>query len=65
MSNKQPTIITATELKLRSGEVIKRTCQDREHFIVERDGYAVIAIIPLPVYQHCVAESSQGPEKIC
>lgn len=52
---KSPTTITATELQKHSGQILRRTHQDGEHFVVERAGYLVVAIIPVADYQKLMA----------
>lgn len=51
MPKAKPTTITATEMQKKSGEIIRRAHKDGEHFIVERDGYPVVAIVPVGEYQ--------------
>ena len=51
MPKAKPTIITATEMQKKSGEIIRRAHKEGEHFIVERDGYPVVAIIPIDDYR--------------
>jgi antitoxin (DNA-binding transcriptional repressor) of toxin-antitoxin stability system len=43
--------ITATELHKRRGEIILRCFRNGEHFIVERDGIPMVAIIPIGEYR--------------
>ena len=43
--------ITATEMQHKSGQIIRRAYTGHEHFIVERGGYPVVAIIPLEHYR--------------
>ena len=50
MSATKPTVITATELKHKSGEIIRRAAQDGEHFIVERAGYPIVVILAVQTY---------------
>lgn len=50
----KPTIITATEMQAKSGQVIRRAFQHGEHFVVERDGYPVIAILPITDFYRLV-----------
>jgi prevent-host-death family protein len=44
-------IITASELQRASGKVLKRVAQDNEPLMVERDGYQVAVILPVPEYE--------------
>ena len=50
MTVKQETI-KASELQRSSGKVLKRIANDREHLIVESDGYKVAVMLPYPDYQ--------------
>ena len=53
MSNTQkPTVVTisATELNLRAGNVLRRVAVDREHVVIERSGYPVAVILPMYEY---------------
>lgn len=54
MSDTQkPTVVTipATELNLRSGNVLRRVSVDREHIIIERSGYPLAVILPIHDYE--------------
>jgi prevent-host-death family protein len=51
MPKNKPTIITATEMQKKSGEIIRRAHKGGEHFIVERDGYPVVAIVRVDEYR--------------
>ncbi len=46
--------ITATEMHQRRGEIIKRCFRDKKHFIVEKDGLPLVAIVPIDEYQRMV-----------
>ena len=48
---KQPTAITATDMHKRRGAIIRQCFRNGEHFIVERDGIPLVAIIPISEYQ--------------
>jgi prevent-host-death family protein len=50
-TNKQPEIISATTLKQQSGSILRRVAKDRQHFVVERDGFPVAVIIPIVDYE--------------
>lgn len=57
----QPVQLTATELQQKSGQIIKRCYVGREHFIITRDGFPMIAIIPIDEYHQLM--SSHPPQK--
>ena len=52
------TTIKASELQRSSGQVLKRVANDREHLIVESDGYKVAVVVPYPDYQQLVREQA-------
>ena len=47
---KKPTVITATELQNKSGQILRRAHQEGEQFIVERSGYKVAVILSIQDY---------------
>jgi hypothetical protein len=49
--NPQIVILTATQMQQQSGQILKRAYKEKVHFVVERDGYPVVAIIPIDEYQ--------------
>ena len=51
MTKTSPKRISATGLQRQVGKVIRRVAKDGEHIIVERHGFAVIAIISLVDYE--------------
>lgn len=51
MQKPQLVTIPATELNLRSGKVLRRVAVDREHIVIERNGYPLAVIIPVFDYQ--------------
>jgi len=53
----KPTTMTATDLQRKSGEILRRTFNDGEHFIIERAGFPVAALIPIKVYEQLVHDS--------
>jgi antitoxin (DNA-binding transcriptional repressor) of toxin-antitoxin stability system len=57
---KQATTITATEMHKRRGEIIRRCFRDGEHFIVERDGLPLVAIIPIGDYRRLQSEQANA-----
>lgn len=50
-TQKKPNTITASQLQREVGTVLRRVGQNQEHLIVERDGFPVVAIIPIVEYQ--------------
>lgn len=57
-----PVNIAATEAKNKFGEVLRKTQLEAQHFIIERDGIPVAAVIPLQDYRRLVAETSAEVE---
>jgi hypothetical protein len=57
-----PQIITipATELNLRAGNVLCRVLVDRQHIIIERNGYPIAVMIPIHDYHQDMAYSTEG-----
>ena len=49
-------IVTATEVRRRFGEMLKRAHNEDEHLIVERDGYPLAVIVPYDDYQTLMRE---------
>lgn len=47
----QVTTISATQMHQKRGEMIKRCVRDKEHFIIERDGIPLVALIPIEEYR--------------
>ncbi len=45
------TTISSTTLQRAIGTVLKRVAKDREHIVVERDGFPVGVIIPIADYE--------------
>jgi prevent-host-death family protein len=64
MANKHNvSMVDATEVKNRFGEMIKRAYLQEEHLIVRRAGIPVVAIIPVQDYERLIAEGDL-PESI-
>lgn len=47
----QTITIPATELNLRAGNVLRRVAVDRQHIIIERNGYPIAVMIPIHDYE--------------
>ena len=46
-----PTSLTATEARVRFGDLLKRVTEQRETVIVERSGEPQVVVLPIPEYQ--------------
>jgi len=46
--------IKASELQRSSGKLLKRVANDREHLIVESDGYKVAVVLPYLDYEQLI-----------
>lgn len=53
------TTISATTMHKQRGEIIKRCFRDKEHFIIEKDGVPLVALIPIDEYPHWVSEQER------
>jgi prevent-host-death family protein len=51
MSQSQPVTISATTLQREVGVVTRRVYKGKEHIIVERGGFPIVAIIPIDEYE--------------
>lgn len=50
-----PTIVTATEARVRFGELFRRVCEERETYIVERAGGRQVVVLSIEEYEALVA----------
>jgi len=57
---KAPTLISATDLNRRSGEILKRVTIQGEHFLIERDGYPLAVILSLDEYKRFTMSGAGG-----
>lgn len=51
-----PVTITATTAHRQFGELVRRAFSGKEHFIVEKDGLPVVAIISMAEYEELLRE---------
>ncbi len=54
-----PVTIPATTAHRNFGDLIRRAFSGKEHFIVEKDGLPVVAIIPMKEYEELMQEREQ------
>ena len=54
-----PTTVPATEVHRNFSDLIRRAFSGREHFIVEKDGLPVVAIISMQEYEKLIKEHEQ------
>ena len=47
----QPTRISSTDLQRKIGEITRKAAQEGVHFVVERDGFPVLAVISAIEYR--------------
>lgn len=59
-----PVNIPATTVRRQFGDVVRRVYSGQEHFIVEKDGLPVAAIISIEEYQHFVQEQNQREKRL-
>ena len=57
-----PVTIAATEAKNKFGEMLRKTQLEAQHFIIQRDGIPVAAVVPLQDYQRLVDETTAEVE---
>ena len=58
MKRKDPMLhtISATDARIRFGEVIRRAYSGQEHLVVEKDGIPVVVILSVPDYEEMRTE---------
>lgn len=56
--------IPSTELNLRAGGVVRRVAVDREHVIIERNGFPLVVMLPLHDYQRLIAQEEQRTQPL-
>lgn len=54
-----PVTIPATKAHRHFGDLIRRAFSGREHFIIEKDGLPVVAIISMPEYEVFMREQQR------
>jgi prevent-host-death family protein len=54
-----PVTIPATQAQRKFGELVRRVFSGKEHFIVEKDGLPVMAVIPMAEYDEFVKERTE------
>ena len=59
-----PITIPATKVHRNFGDVVRRAFSGREHFIVEKDGLPVVAIISMSEYKELMKEREKHQERI-
>lgn len=55
-------IVSATEARVRFGEMMRRVVEDAEAIIVERDGKRQVALISIDEYELFKAQKREEPE---
>lgn len=58
---KQSPVVTipSTELNLRAGNVLRRVAVDREHIVIERNGYPIAVMIPIHDYERLTKQEQE------
>jgi prevent-host-death family protein len=51
MTVTKPTSINATTLKTHSGALLKQVFRQKKHYLIERSGYPIAALIPIEEYR--------------
>jgi prevent-host-death family protein len=57
-----PVTISATDVHRKFGDLVRRVFSGREHFIVEKEGLPVVAILSIPEYQELMREREQNQQ---
>jgi prevent-host-death family protein len=52
-------VVKASELQRASGQVLKRVAVNKEHLVVERDGYPVAVMMSYPEYEQLMRERAE------
>jgi prevent-host-death family protein len=55
----QVTTVPSTQLHQTLGSLLKKVGSERQHIIVERGGYPIIAMIPISDYHRLLAQSQE------
>jgi prevent-host-death family protein len=58
-----PVTIPATQAQRKFGEVVRRVFAGREHFVVEKDGLPVMAIISMKEYDEFMQERDRREQE--
>lgn len=58
-----PVTIAATELRRHFGDFLRRAFSGEEHFIVEREGFPVAAIISMKEYEEFIKDREQKDQE--
>ena len=58
-----PVAIAATQVQRKFGEVVRRVYAGHEHFVVEKDGLPVMAIISMQEYADFMKEREQQQQE--
>ena len=59
-----PVTIPATKAHRKFGELVRRVYSGKEHFIVEKDGLPVAAIMSMADYEELMRERKQRDERL-
>jgi hypothetical protein len=54
-----PAVVSATQVQRKFGDIVRRINRENVHFIVEKEGLAVMAIIPMTEYQEFIKEREE------
>ncbi|MBZ0300045.1 MAG: type II toxin-antitoxin system Phd/YefM family antitoxin [Anaerolineae bacterium] len=62
MNNKCPSVISSTTLQREVGRVTRRVNRNKEHIIVERDGFPIVVMIPIDEYEQLTGRKAARPQ---
>lgn len=60
MRKSTQSVVPATEVRRKFGDIIRRAFSGKEHVIVEKDGLPVVAIISISEYEELVEEREKN-----
>jgi prevent-host-death family protein len=62
--NSTPVTIPATQAHRQFGDLVRRAFSGKEHFIVEKDGLPVVAILSMAEYEDLMKERERREERL-
>jgi hypothetical protein len=55
--------ITATHMHRKRGAILKQCFRDKTHFLVEKDGFPLVVLIPIDHYRAAFPEGENKPDE--
>ncbi len=60
----QPATITASDLKVKTGEMLRRVGVNGEHLIVERGQFPIVVLIPIADYKTLLEDKKRVEQSL-